>query len=78
MKKIIPISSALICFIAIFIYFAAGVSSTYPPIRQYEYLGTTNQFIDGIRKYASTNSDAAFKITDTTGNKKNGYAIYGH
>ena len=78
MKKIFIITICLVplCLIAFFIYFVTGVSYTSPPIRQYEYLGTTNQLIDGFRKYASTNSDVAFKITDTTGSKKFGYAIY--
>lgn len=78
MKKIviIPISLALICVIGFFIYFVSGVSATYPPIREYEYMGTTSQLIDGLRKYASTDSDVVFKVTDTTGYKKTGYAIY--
>lgn len=73
---LITIGVALIVFIAIFLYFVTGVSSTYAPIKQYEYSGTTDQLITVIRKYASTNSGITFEITDTTGNKKNGYATY--
>jgi len=78
MKKaiIITIALALIGFISIFVYFVSGVSSTYPPIKQYIYSGTTDQLIVGIRKYTSTNLGVTFTITDTTGNKENGYATY--
>ncbi len=71
---IIAIIAALI--IGGFIYFVAGVSSTYPPIRKYEYLGSFNQFITEIRNYTSINPGVEFKITDTVGSKDNGYATY--
>lgn len=63
-------------FIAIFIYFVSGVSATYPPIKEYNYSGTTSQFISIFRQYAETNSNLIFKVTDTTGNATNGHAIY--
>jgi hypothetical protein len=76
-KIIIPISIiGLAIIIGFFVYFVSGVSSTYPPIRKYEYNGSLNRFIIGIRKYALTNTNVKFKITDTVGDKDKGYAIY--
>jgi hypothetical protein len=66
----------LVISIGYFVYFVSGVSSTYPPIRKYEYRGSFNQLITGIRNYTLTNADVKFKIADTVGNKDNGYAIY--
>jgi hypothetical protein len=77
-KLIILIASILgfVIIIGCFIHFVTGVSSTYPPIRKYEYIGDYNQFIYNIRKYTSTKSAVKFKVTDTVGSKDNGYAIY--
>ncbi len=66
----------LIIIIGYFVYFVSGVSSNYPPIRKYEYIGSFNQLITGIRNYTLTNVGVKFKITDTIGNKENGFAIY--
>ena len=68
---------AVLIVIGFFIYFVAGVSSTYPPIKKYEYAGTINQLTTNIRNYASVNSDVSFKITDKVGSPQNGYATYG-
>ncbi|MDB5011376.1 MAG: hypothetical protein JWQ06_2165 [Mucilaginibacter sp.] len=78
MRKLIVI---IICFVVIgFIgtcmYFVVGVSSTIPPIKKYEFSGSVNQLLYGINKYTSTNANVTLKITDTTGNKHDGYAIY--
>ena len=73
---LIVIGLSCISIIVIFICFVGGVTSTYPPIRQYGYLGTTSQLVTDIRKYTLVDSDITFKITDTTGSEKNGYAIY--
>lgn len=76
-KVIIPISIiGLVIIIGFFVYFVSGLSSTYPPIRKYEYKGSLNQLVTSIREYTLTNADVKFKITDTVGNKENGYAIY--
>ena len=76
-KVILAISIAgLFVVIGCFIYFVSGISSTYPPIRKYEYQGSFNQLITGIRNYTLRNADVTFNITDTVGNKDNGYAIY--
>jgi hypothetical protein len=77
--KVITLAISIIGLVIVlgyFVYFVSGVSSTYPPIRKYEYKGSFNQFITSIRQYTSTNSDVKFKITDTVGNKENGHAIY--
>jgi hypothetical protein len=81
MKKIkiiilVSIITVVVIIIGYCVYFTAGISSTYPAIRKYEYAGNFNQLINGIRNYTSTDSTVKLKITDTTGNKKNGYAIY--
>jgi len=65
-----------IIFIGIFIYFVSSISSTYPPIKEYGYTGTKTQFIISIREYADTDPKLTFKITDTTGNVNNDFAIY--
>ena len=62
--------------IGLLIYFGASISSTYPPIKKYEYPSTFSQLISAIHNYASIDSAITFKITDTTGYKEDGYAIY--
>jgi hypothetical protein len=66
----------IIIVIATFVYFVTGVSSTYAPIRKYEFSGNTDQFVAGLRNYISTTSKMTYKITDKTGNETNGYATY--
>lgn len=80
MKKgtLIAIVIAGISIIGGFIYFVGGVSSTYPPIRKYEYKGGLDQFITSIHDYASTTPTVQYEITDTVGSKDNGYATYIH
>jgi hypothetical protein len=78
MSKIIYIITGLILigFIGTCIYFVAGVSSTFPPIKKYEFTGRVNDLLSGIKKYNADNPNVTLKITDTTGNKDNGYGIY--
>lgn len=66
----------LIGFIGAFIYFITGITSTSPPIKEYGYSGTANNLISSFQKYAMTNPDLTLRITDTTGNVSNGYAIF--
>lgn len=73
---IIAIIPVVIIFIGAFVYFVSGVSSTFASIKKYQYSGSINQLITGLRRYASNNPDVTFKITDTTGNRTNGYGIY--
>lgn len=76
-KTIIIIGIALITFvIAIFTYFVTGISSTYSTIREYQFSGNVNQLVVDILKYTSTNPEMRIRITDTTGDKKNGYSTY--
>jgi hypothetical protein len=79
MKKtiLISIGIGLVAFvIGVFIYFAAGISATYPPIKEYKFSGNVDQLISGMREYTIANPEMILKKTDTTGNKKNGYAFY--
>jgi hypothetical protein len=73
---IIIIGLVLIGFIGTCIYFVAGVSATIPPIKKYQYSGSVNQLLSGIKEYSATNPNVSLKITDTAGNKEIGYAIY--
>ncbi|MFS2187773.1 hypothetical protein ACCC92_13930 [Mucilaginibacter sp. Mucisp84] len=73
---IVILGLALMGFIGTCIYFVAGVSSTIPPIKKYVFFGNVNSFLLGMQKYAAADSEILFKITDTTGNKQNGYGIY--
>lgn len=73
---LVTIITVVVIIIGYCVYFTAGISSTYPAIRKYEYAGNFNQLIIGIRNYTSTDSAVKLKITDTTGNKNNGYATY--
>jgi hypothetical protein len=78
MRKIIAITFvvALITVIGIGIYFVAGVSAVYPPIKKYHYLGGVKQLISNIQGYASINPNIVFEITDTVGNSEDGYAFF--
>ena len=67
---------AFIIVIGGFVYFVAGVSATSAPIKKYQYSGSMSQLITGLRKYASNNPAISFRITDTTGSRADGYAIY--
>lgn len=75
-RTIIILGLILLSFVGVWIYFAAGVSSVHSPIKKYEYLGSFDQLISGIQKYSSANPDVNYKITDTVGNRDNGYTIY--
>jgi hypothetical protein len=78
MKKgtIVALILVFVIFFGAFVYFVTGVSATGAPIKKYQFFGTINQLLTGLQKYASNNPDMTFKITDTTGNQTNGYAIY--
>lgn len=76
-KTFVFISLVLtIAIIWVFVYFVAGVSSTYPPIEEYEYSSNVDQIAMAIKNYAANNPNVSFKITDTVGNRKDNYAIY--
>ena len=66
----------VLVFIGAFVYFVSGVSETSAPIKKYQYSGSINQLINGLRRYASANPNMTFKVTDITGSRTNGYAIY--
>ena len=63
-------------FIGTCIYFVGGVSATGAPIKKYKFSGSINQLLSGIKEYTTINPNVSLKITDTTGNKENGYGIY--
>ena len=66
----------LIGFIGAFIYFVTGITSTSPPIKEYGYSGSPDYLISSFQKYVVINRDLTLRITDTTGNANNGYAIF--
>lgn len=77
--KIIIITISIVVLailIGCFVYFVSGVSAVSPPIKEYQYLGSVNQLIAGMQKYATTNNNVTFKITDTVGSREKGYGIY--
>jgi hypothetical protein len=78
MRKIlnIIIGLSLISLVGTCLYFVAGVSSTSPPIKQYEFNGSVHQLLTYIKAYTTVNPSVAIKITDITGNEKNGIATY--
>jgi len=78
MHKIILVITGLIVvgFVGTCIYFVGGVSATIPPIKKYEFSGSVDQLLSGIQKFALTDSDITFQITERTGNKQNGYGTY--
>lgn len=77
MRKIIICGGiALLFVIGMFIYFTSGVSSLYPPIKEYEYSGNMNQLISGIQDFTSRNSNIIFTITDTVGSSDYKYGLY--
>jgi hypothetical protein len=57
-------------------YFVAGVSSTFPPIRQYKYTRSFNQLKQGLDNLSLVNKNMFYKITDTTGDEKTGHNYY--
>jgi hypothetical protein len=75
-KIIVQIVIALLIVVGIFIYFVSGISSVYPAIKQYEFNGDMKQFENKLDMLTSQNKKVSFSITDTTGNKDNGYAYY--
>jgi hypothetical protein len=78
MRKAIIVIAGLVLmgFIGTCMYFVAGVSSTFPPIKKYQFSGSVNQLLSGIKEYTAINPNVSLKITDTTGNEENGYGIY--
>ncbi len=78
MRKAIIIIIGLILMgsIGIWVYFVAGVSSTFPPIKKYQFTGNVSQLLSGIKEYTAINPNVSLKITDTTGDKERGYGIY--
>jgi hypothetical protein len=66
----------VLVLIGAFVYFVSGVSATIAPIKKYQYSGSIDQLINGLRRYASANPDMTFKVTDITGDRFNGYATY--
>jgi hypothetical protein len=61
-------------FVGSCIYFVGGISATSPPIKTYEYSGTTSQFASNIKAFVTRTPDIFYKIDDTIGNSENGYA----
>jgi hypothetical protein len=73
---IVVVGIVLLGLISVWIYFVGGVSAVYPPIKKYEYVGTTNQLLLDIQQNNLSNTSIVSHITDTVGTKENGYAFY--
>ena len=74
MKKMFVITLVVIGTILLLIpiYFISEVSSVIPPIKEYSYTGSVEQFISNISK----NPKLQVKIIDTVGDKQSGFAVY--
>ncbi len=60
------------------VYFVAGVSATYPPIRTYDYSGTIDNLKSDLEHLCHDNQNITFVVTDVTGGPEYGttYAYY--
>lgn len=58
------------------IYFVAGMSATFPPIRIYEYQGDSVHFVNSIYHLTTICSEVSIKDTEKVGVRENGYALY--
>lgn len=63
-------------FVYVAIYFVAGISDTFPPIRVYNCSGTVTEFEAGIDKISKNEKGITYKITDTVGSKDVGFATH--
>jgi hypothetical protein len=66
----------MLLFFGTCIYFVAGVSSTFPPIKQYKYSRSFKQLKQDLDNLVSVNKNMLYKITDTTGDEKTGHDYY--
>ena len=63
----------LLGFVGTCIYFVAGVSDVFPPIKIYDYPGDMNQLTKQMKSVSALNKNISFTINDTTGDKKIGH-----
>jgi hypothetical protein len=78
MTKLVTIfiGICIVGFIGAFIYFVGGVSSTYAPIKTYDYTGNLDTLVKRLHLLAQDKKSMSFTITDTTGTDKTGYNYY--
>jgi hypothetical protein len=78
MRKIALIAVALFLIGLLFfsINFVGEFSPSSSSIKKYLYLGSSEEFISNIQQFSTKDKSIFFKITDTTGNAKDGYAIF--
>ena len=69
-------SKPLLYIIVTFIYFTSCVSSVYPSVKEYEYLGNMKQLISGLKDLTLKDSNIIFNITDTVGTDDKTYGLY--
>jgi hypothetical protein len=82
----VPMKKAVIIFIGVClagimgtcIYFVAGVSATFPPIKTYDYPGRITELKSKLDSLCAVNHNISYVFTDTTGGPKyrNTYAYY--
>jgi hypothetical protein len=63
-----------ICIFGGCLYFVGGVSATTPPIMQYKFKGSANQFKDGLYNQLKLDTSIKYKNEETIGDKEHGYA----
>jgi hypothetical protein len=63
-----------ICMFGGCLYFVGGVSATTPPIMQYKFNGSANQFKNGLYNQLKVDTSIKYKNEETIGDKVNGYA----
>ncbi|MFD0750692.1 hypothetical protein ACFQZS_11095 [Mucilaginibacter calamicampi] len=73
---IIAFGVGLILCIGTCVYFVAGVSSTFPPIKTYDYKRNIDEFKSDMNKLAVSNKNILYRITDITGDSNTGYKYY--
>jgi hypothetical protein len=60
----------VICLTCGAIYFVGGVSATTPPIMQYKFNGSSDQFKDGLYNQLKSDTSLKYKDERTVGNEE--------
>ena len=71
---IIFIVVIVLCLFCGAVYFVGGISATTPPIRQYKFDGSAQEFRAGINKLHKSDTTIKFKDEETVGDEVSRYA----
>lgn len=66
----------LIIIIGFLMYFVSSISATYPAIKKYEFVGSSEQLMSNLNSYADSYSSVSLKIADKVGSEENYYATF--